>query len=68
VIAEGVETISQQNILHRQGCGLMQGFLFARPMPGSAIPAWAQKFSQTPPQPQNEGFDEDDDLPRLALN
>jgi len=37
-------------------------------MPGSAIPAWVQKFSQTPPQLESDDFDEDDDLPRLALN
>ncbi|MBK7613871.1 MAG: EAL domain-containing protein [Burkholderiales bacterium] len=68
VIAEGVETISQQNILHRQGCSSMQGFLFARPMPGHAIPAWAKNFSQSAPRVEAIGFDEDDDLPRLALS
>jgi predicted signal transduction protein with EAL and GGDEF domain/CheY-like chemotaxis protein len=68
VIAEGVETISQQNILHRQGCSNMQGFLFGRPMQGSAIPAWALNFSQSAPQVEPLGFDDDDDLSRLALN
>lgn len=33
VIAEGVETEAQRDILLMQGCGLFQGYLFARPMP-----------------------------------
>jgi EAL domain-containing protein (putative c-di-GMP-specific phosphodiesterase class I) len=33
VVAEGVETVAQMARLHAQGCTLMQGFLFARPMP-----------------------------------
>ena len=45
VIAEGVETLSQQSILHRQGCSLMQGFLFSTPMVGDAMPAWVANFS-----------------------
>lgn len=33
VIAEGVETEAQRDILLMQGCALFQGYLFARPMP-----------------------------------
>lgn len=33
VVAEGVETQIQADILQRMGCDLFQGFLFARPMP-----------------------------------
>lgn len=33
IIAEGVETTAQQNFLLHEGCDLLQGYLFARPMP-----------------------------------
>lgn len=32
-VAEGVEKATQADWLHRNGCTLMQGFLYARPMP-----------------------------------
>ena len=35
-IAEGVETEPQRRVLRRFGCGLLQGYLFARPMPADA--------------------------------
>jgi diguanylate cyclase (GGDEF)-like protein len=40
VIAEGVENLRQMEVLHRLGCGLMQGFLFARPMPPDDLETW----------------------------
>lgn len=36
VVAEGVETASQQAMLKEMGCGMLQGFYFAKP-----APAWA---------------------------
>lgn len=48
VIAEGVETLGQQEALYRQGCTLMQGYLFSPPIPGSEIPAWVAKRSLPP--------------------
>ena len=32
-VAEGVETVSQLNIMKELGCDFAQGFLFDRPMP-----------------------------------
>ena len=38
LIVEGVETASERDALASLGCDLMQGFFFARPGPGFAIP------------------------------
>ena len=38
-IAEGVETIEQQRFLERNGCLLLQGYLFSRPLPVAAFEA-----------------------------
>ncbi|MFN0185760.1 MAG: putative bifunctional diguanylate cyclase/phosphodiesterase [Aquabacterium sp.] len=40
VVAEGVESLRQMDVLHRLGCGVMQGFLFAKPMPPAELEAW----------------------------
>ncbi len=40
VMAEGVETEAQMGILRQQGCHLIQGFLFARPMPPDDVWNW----------------------------
>ena len=43
VVAEGVETLRQMEVLHRLGCGVMQGFLFSRPQPPEDIVTWLQQ-------------------------
>ena len=43
VIAEGVENLRQMEVLHRLGCGVMQGFLFSKPQPPEDIEAWLQQ-------------------------
>jgi len=40
VIAEGVESLEQGEILLRMGCELAQGYAIARPMPSEAIAGW----------------------------
>jgi len=39
VIAEGVETRAQRDLLTQIGCDFAQGYLFARPMPGDELEA-----------------------------
>ncbi len=41
VVAEGVETKEQSEILIGMGCDELQGFYFARPMPAGALLEWA---------------------------
>ena len=42
VVAEGVETASQLDILRRFGCDFAQGYLFARPMPAEELGAYLE--------------------------
>lgn len=38
-LAEGVEEVAQFDILHREGCQYIQGFLFSRPVSAAKVPA-----------------------------
>jgi EAL domain-containing protein (putative c-di-GMP-specific phosphodiesterase class I) len=40
VIAEGVETEGQRALLAEVGCEYVQGYLYAKPMPGEAFLAY----------------------------
>jgi diguanylate cyclase (GGDEF)-like protein len=51
VMAEGVETEAQMGILRQQGCHLIQGFLFARPMPPDDVWTWLTTGSPAAPPP-----------------
>ena len=42
VIAEGVENLRQMEVLHRLGCGVMQGFLFSLAIPPDELEQWLQ--------------------------
>ncbi len=39
LVAEGVETRQQAELLHEKGCHLMQGYLFGKPMPAERFTA-----------------------------
>lgn len=43
VVAEGVETAAQKEILQAQGYRVLQGYLFAKPMAAQALPDWLTK-------------------------
>jgi EAL domain-containing protein (putative c-di-GMP-specific phosphodiesterase class I) len=49
VMAEGVETEEQMEILRGQGCHLIQGFLFAKPMPPDDVWDWLTEKSEVRP-------------------
>lgn len=43
VVAEGVETRQQRDLLVDMGCDELQGYLFAKPMPANELGVWAAK-------------------------
>ncbi|MDO9071648.1 MAG: bifunctional diguanylate cyclase/phosphodiesterase [Rubrivivax sp.] len=43
VVAEGVETTEQRDVLVALGCDELQGYLFARPMTATALALWAER-------------------------
>ena len=52
MVAEGVETESDLAALHSMGCGVAQGYHFARPMAADTVPGWmANAASRKPPAP-----------------
>lgn len=48
--AEGVENADQLDRLRLEGCDEVQGYLFSRPEPASAIPGLIAKFGQAASQ------------------
>jgi diguanylate cyclase (GGDEF)-like protein/PAS domain S-box-containing protein len=47
-IAEGVETDAQHQFLRREGCDMMQGYRFCRPMDAAALEMWIATRELTP--------------------
>lgn len=50
IVAEGVETELQQDYLARQGCDLIQGFLYSRPLTADALTDILQAGGQLKPE------------------
>jgi EAL domain-containing protein (putative c-di-GMP-specific phosphodiesterase class I) len=48
VVAEGVETTAQRDLLRQLQCDEFQGFLFARPVPGETVARWALEADRPP--------------------
>ncbi len=48
VIAEGVETAAQLDVIRGNGCHLVQGFFLARPMPFGLCTEWLQQQAPSP--------------------
>ncbi len=46
-IAEGVETAEEYALLAGQGCRLMQGYHFSRPLAPEQFEAWVQQWTGT---------------------
>lgn len=44
VVAEGVETRDDWDLVAALGCDLAQGFFIAKPMPGPNVPAWLETW------------------------
>ncbi len=44
VVAEGVETQEQWDVVQRAGCDECQGFFIARPLPAGSTPAWLARW------------------------
>lgn len=51
LVAEGVETEEQAAYLCRLGVPVLQGYLFAHPMPLSALPQWLEERRAHPGTP-----------------
>ncbi len=49
VVAEGVETAAEAECLRRLGCGVLQGFLYGRPMPAPDFAAYLAASRPEPP-------------------
>ncbi|MCX5518791.1 EAL domain-containing protein [Kaistia defluvii] len=54
VLAEGVETEAQLQLLRLEGCDEVQGYHFSGPIPADAFVTWVMQHGQTAPGPSQE--------------
>jgi EAL domain-containing protein (putative c-di-GMP-specific phosphodiesterase class I) len=54
-LAEGVETRGEQAMLSQLGCGHLQGFAIARPMPVEETADWIARHNASRVQPPRIG-------------
>ncbi|MEN9240456.1 MAG: EAL domain-containing protein, partial [Thermostichales cyanobacterium SZTDM-1c_bins_54] len=47
VVAEGVETQAQADLLHSLGCDAIQGYYLSHPLPAPEIPTLLRGLAQT---------------------
>jgi EAL domain-containing protein (putative c-di-GMP-specific phosphodiesterase class I) len=45
VVAEGVESHEQQQLLGEFGCDLLQGYLYARPLPAAGVQPFVESLA-----------------------
>jgi len=57
VVAEGVETERQAQVLKGLGCNVMQGYLFSRPLPADDFERWVSRARLLPQPPWIEMAD-----------
>jgi EAL domain-containing protein (putative c-di-GMP-specific phosphodiesterase class I) len=48
VIAEGVETSEQLDLLRQDGCDSVQGYYFSRPLPPAELVSWLETYRSAP--------------------
>lgn len=46
LIAEGVETVEQLNLVHDLGCNLVQGYYYSRPVAGQEVPGLIARINE----------------------
>ena len=51
IVAEGVETLEQLNLLLALGCDAVQGYLFSRPMPAAQVTSYLDRVARGAHQP-----------------
>ena len=53
VVAEGVETKAQHELLLKHACNDFQGYLFGYPQPAAKFEQWFGEGARMPPAPQS---------------